>query len=321
MRRTAGIALALTFAAASSVFAAEDTIRKGFNVPDGGTLRLEAGVGRIKVVAGGTGVAVEIIRKADGRDGAETLRDHRITFSQEGNDVVIKGDFDRSHRWFDWFDDYDVQWNIRVPAHYNVDLHTSGGSINLSNLGGTVLARTSGGSITAAKLGGAATLKTSGGSIQVDGASSSLVAKTSGGSILIGGTTGEVEARTSGGSITLSRVGGNVVAHTSGGGIRIEGLMGSVDASTSGGSIHAELLRQPSRDSRLSTSGGGLVVTMADRIAVDLDARASGGGVTSDVPVTVIGTQDDDELHGKINGGGPKLVLRTSGGGIRVKKM
>lgn len=321
MRRSAGIALALSFVAASSVFAAEDTIRKGFNVADGGTLRLMAGVGRIKVVAGGTGVALEIVRKAPGREGEETLRDHKITFSQQGNDVIVKGDFDREHRWFDWFDDYDVQWNIRVPARYNVDLHTSGGSIDLSNLGGTVLARTSGGSISAGKLGGAATLKTSGGSIKVEGATGSVIAKTSGGSIRIGGTTGQVEARTSGGSIVLANVAGHVVAHTSGGGIRIEGAMGSVDASTSGGSIQAEFLRQPSGNSRLSTSGGGVVVTMADRIAVDLDARASGGGVSSDVPVTILGRQDDDQLNGKINGGGPKLVLRTSGGGIRLKRM
>jgi DUF4097 and DUF4098 domain-containing protein YvlB len=320
MRRQAGIALALSLALASTAYAAEDTIRKGFNVADGGTLRLEAGVGSIKIVSGGTGVAVEVVRKARGRDGEETLRDHKITFAQQGNDVVIKGDFERENHWFQWFDEYDVQWNIRVPSHYNVDLQTSGGSIDLSNVGGTVLARTSGGSISAGKLGGTATLKTSGGSIQVNGANGALVAKTSGGSIRIGDTAGPVEARTSGGSISLANVSGTVVAHTSGGGIHIEGAMGSIDASTSGGSIQAELLRQPSGDSRLSTSGGGVVVTMANSIAVDLDARASGGGVTSDVPVTIMGRQDDDQLNGKINGGGPKLVLRTSGGGIRVKK-
>ena len=320
MRRQAGIALALSLAIASTAYAAEDTIRKGFNVADGGTLRLEAGVGSIKIVSGGTGVAVEIVRKARGRDGEQTLRDHKITFAQQGNDVVIKGDFERENHWFQWFDEYDVQWNIRVPSHYNVDLQTSGGSIDLSKVGGTVLARTSGGSISAGQLGGTATLKTSGGSIQVAGANGALVAKTSGGSIRIGDTAGPVEARTSGGSISLANVNGTVVAHTSGGGIHIEGAMGSIDASTSGGSIQAEMLRQPTGDSRLSTSGGGVVVTMADRIAVDIDARASGGGVTSDVPVTIMGRQDDDQLNGKINGGGPKLVLRTSGGGIRLKR-
>lgn len=321
MRRSTGLALAFTLAAATSAFGADDIIRKGFNVADGGTLRLDAGIGRIKVVAGGSGVAIEVVREADGRDGEETMREHKISFQQQGNDVVVTSDFDHKQRWFNWFDDYEVQWNIRVPAHYNVDLKTSGGSIELANLGGTVNARTSGGSISAGKLGGAATLKTSGGSIKVEGATATLVAKTSGGSIRIGDTTGAVEARTSGGSITLARTGGEVVAHTSGGGIRIEGAMGRVDASTSGGSIYAEILRQPSGDSRLATSGGGVTVMLASGIGVDLDARASGGGVRADVPVTIQGRQDDDQISGKVNGGGPKLVLRTSGGGVRVKPL
>jgi hypothetical protein len=54
---------------------------------------------------------------------------------------------------------------------------------------------------------------------------------------------------------------------------------------------------------------------------VELDARASGGGVDSDVPVTVQGTQERDQVRGRIGGGGPALVLRSSGGGIRVKRM
>jgi hypothetical protein len=65
MRRS--IILAITLLAASSAFA--DVIRKGFTVADGGTLKLEGAVGNIKIVTGGTGVAVEITRDADGRRG------------------------------------------------------------------------------------------------------------------------------------------------------------------------------------------------------------------------------------------------------------
>ena len=318
MRRTITLAAALLLTA--SAFAAEDVIRKGFPVTEGGTLRLEGAVGNIRIVTGGTGVAVEITRKADGRRAEQRLRDHRITFDQRGNDVVIVSDLDRDHsRWFSWDDDYDVQWNIRIPDRYNVDVETSGGSIHLDDIGGTVEARTSGGGIRTGRIDGAGTLKTSGGSITVAGARGPLTAHTSGGSINVGDTTGPVEAKTSGGSITLARTGGEVVARTSGGGIRIEDAMGKVDAHTSGGSIHATLSRQPAADSSLKTSGGSVVVTLAPSIAVDLDAHSSGGGVHADIPMTVQGTQDEDSVRGRINGGGPKLVLRSSGGGIRVK--
>lgn len=317
MRRYVTFALVLLLATAAH--AATDTIRKGFQVAPGGTLHLDAGVGAITIVTGGTGVAFEVNRKARGRHDEEQLREHRITFRQEGNDVIVESDFE--DRWDRWFSDYDVEWNIRVPADYNLDVKTSGGSIDLADIGGTVVAKTSGGSIKTGMLKDTATLKTSGGSIHIGGARTNVVAHTSGGWIKVGDASGPVEAKTSGGSITIERAAGDVLARTSGGGITIEDASGTVDASTSGGSIHARLSRQPRGDSRLSTSGGGVTVTLASGIAVNLDARASGGGVHSDVPITISGSQDDDELKGAINGGGPKLVLRSSGGGIRVKPL
>lgn len=319
MRRLSILAVTLFFAL--GVFA-DDIIRKGFNVAPGGTLHLDGAIGAIKVVSGGTGVAIEIKRDADGRSGEKRLREHKITFEQRGNDVVIHSDLDDDHwGFFHWTDDYEVQWNIRVPSRYNLNVSTSGGSIDLADIGGTVEARTSGGSIKTGQLAGESTLKTSGGSISVGGSSARLAVHTSGGSINVGNASGPVEAKTSGGSITLAQIRGDVLARTSGGGIRIEDALGSVDASTSGGSITARISQQPNGDSKLSTSGGGLTVTLASSVKVDLDARASGGGVHSDVPVTVQGKQDDDAIRGQVNGGGPRLVLRTSGGGIRVKAL
>jgi hypothetical protein len=317
MRRLTTLALSLLLATAAQ--AATDTIKRGFNVSNGGTLRLEAEFGDVTIVTGGTGVAVEINRDARGRRAEEILAEHKITLRQEGNDVIIESDFDRD--WDQWFMRYDVEWNIRIPASYNVDVSTSGGGISLADIGGTVDARTSGGGIKTGHLGGPSTLKTSGGSILIASAKGNVVAHTSGGGITIGDATGAVEAKTSGGSISLARVDGDVVARTSGGGIKIEDTTGTINASTSGGSIHATMSRQPRGDSKLSTSGGGVTVLVAPNVAVELDAHASGGGVRSDVPVTVQGTQDEDSLQGRINGGGPKLVLRTSGGGIRLKSL
>lgn len=319
MRRTIILIAALTLAV--SALASEDVIKKGFSVSDGGTLRLDGANGKIRVVTGGTGVAVEITRKADGRRAERIMRDHKITVEQQGNDVVIVSDIQNDNSWFSWDDDYEVQWNIRVPDRYNVEVETSGGSIEVDDIDGTVDARTSGGSIKTGRISGEGTLKTSGGSISVAGGGARILAHTSGGGITIGDTTGPVEAKTSGGSIKLARTGGDVVARTSGGGITIEDALGKVDAHTSGGTIRATMSRQPNADSTLKTSGGSVIVSLAPSIAVDLDAQSSGGGVSADIPITVQGTQDDDSVRGRINGGGPKLTLRSSGGGIRVKSL
>jgi hypothetical protein len=49
-----------------------------------------------------------------------------------------------------------------------------------------------------------------------------------------------------------------------------------------------------------------------------VDASTSGGGVNSDVPVTIRGRVSRNALQGDLNGGGPLLRLRSSGGGVRV---
>src|SRR5687768_2530833 len=68
-RHTITLALAAALFMTTAAFAADDIIRKGFNVAEGGTLRLDADLGDITIVTGGTGVAVEVIRDADGRRG------------------------------------------------------------------------------------------------------------------------------------------------------------------------------------------------------------------------------------------------------------
>jgi hypothetical protein len=145
--------------------------------------------------------------------------------------------------------------------------------------------------------------------------------KTSGGGITLGRIDGQINADTSGGDVSLDGGTGNIDLRTSGGGIRIGDAGGSVRAKTSGGSIKAQLAQQPHADSKLSTSGGGITISIAPNVSVDVDARTSGGDVDTDLPVTLLGTQDDSSLQGKINGGGPKLVLRSSGGNIRLRKL
>jgi DUF4097 and DUF4098 domain-containing protein YvlB len=130
---------------------------------------------------------------------------------------------------------------------------------------------------------------------------------------------GDVDAETSGGSVSVSRATGRVRAHTSGGSITIQETSGAVDASTSGGAVTARLSAQPKEPSHLSTSGGSINVELASSLRVDVDAATSGGGVSTDFPVVVSAT-DRQSLRASINGGGPLLHLRTSGGGIHIQK-
>jgi len=84
--------------------------------------------------------------------------------------------------------------------------------------------------------------------------------------------------------------------------------------------VTATISSQPKSRCSLSTSGGSITVTLAPDIAMDVNAHASGGHVSTDFPVTIQGKIERSSLQAKINGGGPELYLRTSGGGIHIKK-
>ena len=300
MRIARTLSIGLLFVAAAAQAAVESPIQRKFNVAPGGTLYLETDVGDVRINTGSGGVNVDIKRRARTD---EIMQDFDVTFEQSGNDVTVRAKYDRpSSKWFNWSNDLDADFVITVPATYNLQIKTSGGDLRIANLTGQVRARTSGGSI---DLG------------NIDG---TVDARTSGGDVSLAGASGRADLRTSGGSIEVGRVTGDLSAHTSGGGIKIDEAGGAIDAVTSGGSIRARLAQQPRGDSRLSTSGGSIYLSVPANAAVDLDARTSGGDVETDVPVTVLGMKSDSTLQGKINGGGPRLTLRSSGGGIRLTR-
>ena len=288
----------------------EDSIEKSFTVKPGGTLTVDTRRGSIEVEgASGSRVEVTVIREArtSNRDKAQEMFDKfPVDFEQRGSDVFVTANYQEKNVlkrfWNDMGNKLRVRFIIKVPEVYNVDLKTSGGSISVNDLEGRVLSRTSGGSL------------------KFDNIAGDIKGRTSGGSVRIGEVYGDSEINTSGGSITIDRARGTVDAHTSGGSITVHEVMGAIQADTSGGSIKAFISRQPEGSCRLTTSGGGVTVTMADDISVDLDARTSGGSVRTDFPVTVQGEIKRSSLQAKVNGGGPELYLRSSGGSIVLKR-
>jgi len=146
-----------------------------------------------------------------------------------------------------------------------------------------------------------------------------IISRTGGGSFSLSSLQGDVDTYTSGGSIKLSKVIGNAKVKTSGGSIRIEGIEGNVNAHTSGGSIKATLSKQMTEDSALTTSGGSVTAYLPANAKVDLIAKTSGGRVRSDFNVD--GTIKKTSIRGTINGGGPELKLKTSGGSVSIKKL
>ena len=285
------------------------TIEHTFEVGPGGKLRVDTDVGSIEVRARNVD-QVDVEVEVTGRN----ADDFEVDFSESGGHPTIRGRRERSGSWFGRGHSPRVRFLITVPRRFDVDLETSGGSIEVDDLAGRIRAATSGGSLKFGDVEGPVRGRTSGGSITLRGAVGDVDLETSGGSIRIGDVEGDVEAHTAGGSVDVDQVRGEVDVSTSGGSIRVDGAAGSVDAETSGGSVAATVTEQPRHDCRLTTSGGSVTVYLAEGIGVDLDARAGSGRVTSDFPLTDE-VKTRHSLSGKIHGGGPTLYLRSSGGG------
>ena len=221
-----------------------------------------------------------------------------------------------------------------------VEASNSGGDIRMEKADKDVVASTSSGSITLKTVQGGVEAKNSGGQISIGEAGSSVMAETSSGSIEITTAKGKVEAKNSGGDVRIDEADGETVARTSSGSIVIKLAKGKVDARNSGGKIEVNeardvvlahtssgpiivgLGKQPQADSQLEVWGGDISVALPRGVAIDLDAESSGGKVVSTIPVTmtVSGEQKHGTLRGKINGGGPRLNLRTSSGDIRLNE-
>jgi hypothetical protein len=287
----------------------ERTVEKTFTVNAAGTIHLDTGGGAIRVTPGPDGqvkiTARERIDASSDGEADELLKHLDLQFDQSGNDVRASAKYDRPSIGFHFgsWPPVQVEFIAIVPAAYATDLHTSGGGITIGDLGGTVNARTSGGPIAIGKVGSAVDARTSGGGITLDAAR------------------GEVKLDTSGGPINVGRISGPADLSTSGGSIRIEAVEQSITAHTSGGSIRASIIGPLKADSTLSTSGGGIHLAVDKKVAFNLDASTSGGSVDADgLTITLEHAgKGHDKLVGAVNGGGPLLKLRSSGGSIRVE--
>jgi DUF4097 and DUF4098 domain-containing protein YvlB len=303
---TAGLASASVLVAHARV---ERVVEKSFPVTGAGLLRIETHGGGIRVTPSTDSVvrvtAKQKINANDEAEADELLKKLELTFEQNGNNVNVVSRYEKKPSGFRWgsWPPVQVEFTVTVPANFATDLNTSGGAITVGDLNGKADLRTSGGAIKLGKMGGEVDARTSGGSITLDEAR------------------GPVELKTSGGNIAVGHVGGPADLSTSGGGIKIESVSSSLRAHTSGGSIRANIAGPLKEECSLSTSGGSVTVTVDKAAAFQLDASTSGGGVdASGLTMTLErSSKDRNRLAGAVNGGGPLLKLRSSGGGISVR--
>jgi DUF4097 and DUF4098 domain-containing protein YvlB len=200
-------------------------------------------------------------------------------------------------------------------------------SYRIGNISGRARILTHAGELRVGNVGAGAELKTFGGDIVVGAVTGDLKASTMAGDIRSGAVTGWALADTAGGDIVIERVGGNLDAKTAGGDIVVPRVGGAVRAVTSGGDVRIGVSSNDIKGGvTIHNSGGDVTLTLPADCKADLELSVSGAdeqeqAIRSEFPNLAISKRPGSQRATlSLNGGGEKVVVRTSSGTIRLKR-
>ena len=131
-----------------------------------------------------------------------------------------------------------------------------------------------------------------------------------------------VDLRTVNGGVRLENVGGEVRASSTNGGVRGRVAASSlVEARTTNGGVELELTGALAADGRvlLTSVNGGVQLKVPEDTKAQVRARCTNGRVSvDDLPFTAEGEQNRRRLDGTLNGGGGRIELQTTNGGVSL---
>ena len=131
-----------------------------------------------------------------------------------------------------------------------------------------------------------------------------------------------VDLRTVNGGVRLENVGGEVRASSTNGGVK--GTINSaslVEARTTNGGVELSIAGAiaPDADVRLSSVNGGVRLDVPGDTKARVSARCTNGRVdVSALPLAVDGEQTRRRVQGTLNGGGARIDLQTTNGGVTI---
>ncbi len=285
---------------------------KSFNIQPGKILHVNFVSGDIKVTSWNQN---EVNVKIFGNSQAE--KKVKFEISETGNGIVVKAKEENSFFIFNFFNSIKMKAVIKVPDNFKLDLISSGGDMNIKGINGKADIETSGGDISISNSAADYSVRTSGGDVQIFNHNGNINVSTSGGDVTVKNITGFVKVFTSGGYINGKNINGNITASTSGGNIYLQVKNGEVSANSSGGDISLYYFGI-NKGIGISTSGGDINLEVPQNIKADVLLKSSSGNIIDNFSNESVLTITPFKNESKFNGGGEKLICKTSGGDITL---
>jgi hypothetical protein len=210
-----------------------------------------------------------------------------------------------------------IYFTIIVPREMSCNVSSSGGGLKIYDVEGTHNFKSSGGSVYLENTAGTTKAHSSGGKVQATNHMGDIDLSSSGGGVYLDEAHGSVYAHSSGGSVRLKNIHGEVEAGSSGGGVSVSGECAYVKAKSSGGSVHVNISNL-TKGLHLQSSGGGVdaIIQNGDELGLDLDLSSS--RVKIDLR-NFSGEAKKNRVNGRMNEGGIRVYMRSSGGNINVQ--
>jgi hypothetical protein len=165
-------------------------------------------------------------------------------------------------------------------------------------------------------------IETSDGAIQVSGVRGKIDIGSSDGKVTLQEVRGEIRLHTSDGQVTAEGLDGQLTGTTSDGTMRVSGRFDNLELETSDGHLYVEVERgsRLADDWSLSTSDGGLDLTIPSEIKATLDARVRDGHLDLDhLPIRDFDDYSHHDVRLDLNGGGPVLRVRSGDGSVKIR--
>jgi hypothetical protein len=131
--------------------------------------------------------------------------------------------------------------------------------------------------------------------------------------------TAELRVSTVNGGVEIEGVGGKISAEATNGGIKARDVAGEIHASTTNGGVDVDLSQVSAAGVKLECTNGGIRLRLPATAKASISARITNGGIeTSGLTLDSAGEQSRRRLDGLLNGGGPRIELDGTNGGIRI---
>ena len=291
----------------------ERRVERRFEVPEAAALNVDTFSGEVRITEDPNARVIEVVVLQSADVATDAAMDARLAslsleMSQRNGAVSLTARYAKSVGW-SWksWAPVNLVYEIKVPRRCDVQVTTRDGAILMGSLEGRVVLGNESGSIFTGEITGPVTAHSVTGGVSITAATGAIDVSTRTSNIVIGRAFGPTRISSQGGYIEVQQAGDELV---------IRG---------SGSSAQVGFARQFKHAADIAVSGGEIMLVLETNRVCTLDLKSSIFGkvnVRGELPLNVTtGSVGRSSLEATVNGGGPRITARASGGNVVVRSV